>query len=130
MEQLEEARASLLATLPEEWTPLSFKVELAFEELWVNVVNHAYDPERPGRIEAETGAAEREGLSGFLLRFRDWGRPFDPFTDAPQPDLTADIFSRPVGGLGIYLTKTLAWRYEYRRDGDSNLVELFFTSGD
>ena len=123
---LEAARADLTGALPEEWLALVPKIELALDELWANIVNHAYAPGRPGRVEVEGRPAEVEGRLGFLVSLRDWGPPFDPFTEAPKPDLSAAMAARPIGGLGIHLVKTLARRCAYRRVEDLNQVELFF----
>lgn len=122
---LGQANAFLAEALPAEFGSLRPQVELALEELWVNIAGNAYEPDRPGRIELEAGPA---GDGGFKLILRDWGRPFDPFTQAPQPDLAADLADRPVGGLGVYLVKTLARSCRYHRLGDCNQVELVFAA--
>ena len=59
------------------------------------------------------------------MTVRDWGTPFNPL-DSAAPDLSADISSRQVGGLGIYLVKQMAGRltYEYRDGG--NVLTLWF----
>ena len=59
------------------------------------------------------------------MTVRDWGVPFNPL-DQAAPDLAADISSRQVGGLGIYLVKQMASRltYEYRDGG--NVLKLWF----
>jgi anti-sigma regulatory factor (Ser/Thr protein kinase) len=130
LEHLEAARAGLARSLPEEWQALAPKIELALDELWANIINHAYDPDRPGRIEVEGRPAEMDDQAGFLVRLRDWGRPFDPFSQAPEPDISSDLASRPIGGLGIHLVKSLARYCGYQRLGDCNQVELFFDPED
>jgi anti-sigma regulatory factor (Ser/Thr protein kinase) len=49
----------------------------------------------------------------------DQGAEFNPLT-APPPDLTLDLENRPIGGLGIFLVKTLAPFITYRRESDWN----------
>ncbi|MDR2935054.1 MAG: ATP-binding protein [Candidatus Adiutrix sp.] len=125
LDSLGQANAFLADALPAEFRSLGPQVELALEELWVNIAGHAYAPDRPGRIELEAGPAG----GGFRLILRDWGRPFDPFTQAPRPDLEAELPDRPIGGLGVHLVKTLARSCRYRRLGDCNQVELVFAAG-
>ena len=49
---------------------------------------------------------------------------FDPFADAPPPDLTSEVDDRRVGGLGVFLVKKTLDRASYRRGGGRNLVLL------
>ena len=122
LESLGQANEYLARILPEELRPLAPKIELALEELWVNIVNHGSPP--AGRIELECRPA---GLTGLTVSLKDQGPPFDPFTEAPEPDLTAAVAERPVGGLGLHLVKTLARDCRYRRLKGHNLVEIFFS---
>jgi anti-sigma regulatory factor (Ser/Thr protein kinase) len=53
----------------------------------------------------------------------DAGKPFDPFTEAPPPDLAAPIAGRAVGGLGVHLVRRLMDACSYRRrDGRNHTV--------
>ena len=59
------------------------------------------------------------------MTVRDWGVAFNPLEQAP-PDLSADISSRHIGGLGIYLVKQMAGRLTYEcRDG-GNVLTIWF----
>jgi anti-sigma regulatory factor (Ser/Thr protein kinase) len=79
-------------------------LELALEELLVNVISYAYPENRPGIIEVGCGVcAERL----FCFQIRDYDRPFDPLS-LPPTDLSLDIEERPVGGLGIFLVRQVA----------------------
>ena len=51
----------------------------------------------------------------------DDGRPFDPLA-VPEPDIEKSIDERKVGGLGIYLVRTLMDSLEYERRSDKNLL--------
>jgi len=123
IESLESFRSFVLHEMDcldgfEELVP---KVELALEEVLVNVISYAY-PEGEGEIEIECLAESPESLR---ITVKDWGGPFNPL-DHAGPDLTADISSRKVGGLGVYLVKHMADRlaYEYR-DG-ANVLTVWF----
>jgi anti-sigma regulatory factor (Ser/Thr protein kinase) len=55
---------------------------------------------------------------------RDHGISFDP-THAPNPDLTLDLEDRPIGGLGVFLIKTLMDEIHYEALGESgNLLTM------
>ena len=123
MESFESFRSFVLRELASEkgLDGLVPQVDLILEEVLVNAINYAYPPGK-GEIEVECLA---EGPERFRLTVRDWGTPFNPL-DRPDPDLSADIADRQVGGLGIYLVKQMASRltYEYR-DGGNTLTIWF-----
>lgn len=101
------------------------QVDLVLEELLVNVINYAY-PKREGEIEVE---CEVCGSGKFRVSVKDWGRQFNPLEQA-DPDLTADIDSRKVGGVGIFLVKHMAGRLHYAyRDGGNVLTAWFEKQG-
>jgi serine/threonine-protein kinase RsbW len=54
---------------------------------------------------------------------RDSGVEFNPL-DQNQPDLDLPLDRRPVGGLGIFLVRTLAVSVKYRRDGSRNILSF------
>ena len=54
----------------------------------------------------------------------DDGKPFDPFSDAPPPDLDSSVADRPTGGLGIHLVRRLMDEAHYRREDGGNRVVL------
>ena len=55
--------------------------------------------------------------------FQDEGTPYDPFA-RKDPDLTKPIEERPVGGLGIYMTKRFMDRVEYRYEQGRNVTTV------
>ena len=98
---------------------LIFKVTLVLEELGINIMNNGYDD---GLHEFEIVlTSEPDTLRVAVL---DDGRPFDPLNDAPIPDLESSLDERPVGGLGIYLVRSMVDRMHYRRTGDQNRLTL------
>lgn len=95
------------------------KVELVLEELLINVVYYAYPPEAPGDIELSCSVA-----GGVLhLVIADRGKAFSPL-DRPDPDLTASIEDRNVGGLGIVLVKEMVDAIEYQRVDGRNVLTV------
>ena len=98
---------------------LMTQVDLAVEEIFVNIARYAYHPEAgDARIRCETEGDPFRIIVGFA----DWGRPFNPL-DQQDPDVTLDAERRQVGGLGILMAKKLMddIQYEYR-DGQNILT--------
>jgi len=117
------------------------RVELVLEEALVNVVHYAYadalpDTERPVELGCGPGA---DGVFGLTLT--DWGPPFDPVGGArSRPDdgspeaeleveleanLEADLEHRELGGMGLFLIRTMS-QPAYTREGDANVLSLRF----
>lgn len=89
-------------------------IELAAEEVYVNIANYAYAPgsgEAIVRVELETAGAKRTAV----ITFVDRGRPYDPLAQE-DPDVTLPAKKRRIGGLGIFLVKQKMddVTYEYR----------------
>jgi serine/threonine-protein kinase RsbW len=80
----------------------AYRLRLATEELFVNVVRHGYGPQDPdGHVIVEGGLAP----DGVWIRLVDTAPPFDPF-DAPRPTgLDLPLQDREPGSLGLYLTR-------------------------
>lgn len=100
-----------------------FSVSLALDEVVTNVVRYAFpeggDETRTPVIEVHLGVTE----GTLQATVRDNGRPFDPLTEVPPPDLDADLDSRAVGGLGVHFVRTLMDGSRYARvDGCNELV--------
>ena len=104
----------------EAWTAdLSFKVNLALEELVINIMDYGFEG---GDHEIDvTLISEAHKLT---IVIADSGKPFDPLEDAPVPDVDAPIDERPIGGLGIYLVRNMMDDMQYRREGDRNYITL------
>jgi anti-sigma regulatory factor (Ser/Thr protein kinase) len=97
------------------------KIELVVEEVFTNLVNHAYKG-RGG--EAEVACFPRQD-GCFCLQLTDWGPAFDPLQQA-APDTSAPVEERRIGGLGIHLVKKMADHLEYRREDGKNILTVCF----
>jgi sigma-B regulation protein RsbU (phosphoserine phosphatase) len=99
---------------------LAGELQLVAEEVLANVVHHAHrdrpDAEATVRLEVDD---ER-----VVMTFGDDGPPFDPLTEAPEPDLDLAPEARPIGGLGVLLCKRLADRIDYRREAERNVLRF------
>lgn len=93
-------------------------LQLAVEEVMVNICTYAYQVP-PATVTISTSVA----AGRFSVEITDKGVPFDPCT-APEPDCTADLAHRPVGGLGILLVRRMMDEVHYRRDHDQNILTM------
>jgi serine/threonine-protein kinase RsbW len=94
-------------------------VELALEEVLVNIFNYAYQ-DGPGNVGV---VCFFDAKKRFIIRVDDRGVPFNPLS-VDEPDLTADVSERKVGGLGIYFAKTLLEDVQYLRKDNKNILTL------
>lgn len=101
------------------------RIEMATEEILVNIFNYAY-PNNMGYAYMSVGL---EDDNGFVIRFEDTGIPFNPLS-AGKPDTTASISERKIGGLGVCLVRKIMDDVQYRREGERNILTVrIFISG-
>lgn len=97
------------------------EIELTTEEALVNIFNYAYK-EREGEVEI---ICKLDKNNNFILEIVDSGFPFNVLS-VEDPDITADISERQIGGLGVLLMKKLTDSVQYRYEGDKNILTLIF----
>lgn len=97
----------------------SYMLRLVIEEIGTNIVKYGYPLGAPGVIQLQ--CVYDQGLLRVIIR--DRGRPFDP-REYPDPDMSTDITSRPVGGLGLFLVRESVDDLEYYHDPASGWNEL------
>lgn len=98
--------------------------QLSVEELFVNIVNYAYDEGEADKTCQLTYSTEFDENKGNIrIELVDHGKPFNPFSKE-NPDITLDIKDRPIGGLGIFMTKKLMERTDYHFIDNKNTVIL------
>lgn len=91
---------------------------IAVEEIFVNIAHYAY-PESEGEVDIELTISDKA-----LISFVDEGIAFDPLTK-DDPDITASVEERDIGGLGIYMVKKTMDGVEYKRVGNSNVFTFW-----
>ena len=99
-----------------------FKVNLVLDELWVNVVHYSG---ATGDVEVSLDTDADE----VRLEIADDGRPFDPLSEAVEPDLDAALEERPIGGLGIFLVREMMDELHYRREDGKNRLAMVKRKG-
>lgn len=114
LERLEKVKACIDRLLQK--TPSSeeerMAIEIAVEEIFVNIVKYADISERD---EIELRFDYKEGEKSVLIQFRDDGVCFNPLENE-EPEIQTDLSGREPGGLGIYMVKRMMddIRYEHR----------------
>lgn len=93
---------------------------LAVDEACTNIIKHAYKYSPDGEILIKI----KPSSSKFVVSIIDNGISFEPET-IPEPDLQKYYRQRRVGGLGVYLMKTLMDDVKYiSKPGKYNEVLL------
>ena len=94
-----------------------YAVELSMDEACTNVIEHAYEGMDGGEIECTCDTDDKN----LTIIIHDHGKSFDPASIA-LPDLDADLESRPVGGLGVFLMKKLMDEVRFEPLGEAGNV--------
>ena len=98
-----------------------FQIDVAVEEIYVNIAHYAYRP-YIGEATIRSQVSERPPLD-FVIQLLDSGVPYDPLSHA-DPDITLSADQRDVGGLGIYMVKTSMDDVSYRYENGKNILTL------
>ena len=99
------------------------RIELAAEEVFVNIANYAYKAGSGGDVVVGCGTEPVPGGKRMTLSFTDRGEAFNPL-DHQDPDIALPLEKRPVGGLGILIVKQTMDTIEYRFDEGANRLIL------
>ena len=108
--------------LEEEECPMKaqMQIELAVEEIFVNIAKYAYSPE-VGRAKVRV-ELDQDPLK-VIITFIDRGMPYDPLAKE-DPDVTLSAEQRDIGGLGIFLTKQTMDDVEYEYKEGQNILTI------
>ncbi len=96
------------------------EIELAVEEALVNIINYAY-PCGVGDIKIT--CIQEDSPRAFVIEIEDTGVAFD-LLSLKDPDISADLSERQIGGLGIFLIRKLMNDVQYRRKNNRNVLTL------
>ncbi|MBQ9030219.1 MAG: anti-sigma factor antagonist [Parasporobacterium sp.] len=96
------------------------QMHLIAEEIFVNITEYAYR-EKPGDVILKMELSE-DGMKA-RLTFMDQGIAYNPL-EKEDPDLTLGAEERPIGGLGIYLTRKQADELSYEYKNGSNVLSV------
>ncbi|MCR5664099.1 MAG: ATP-binding protein [Oscillospiraceae bacterium] len=123
VERLDEVLAFIDGELEAAGCPMKtmMQIDIAAEELFVNVANYAYAP-GVGMVTVRVSVRENERTAA--VSFLDSGVPFDPLKKE-DPDVSLPAEEREIGGLGIFMAKKTMdeLRYEYA-EGQNRLTMI------
>lgn len=118
LEEIEILADAVNKALPDR--DLAFSVNLCLEELITNTILHGLKGAADRFIHVQINISD-EWLEILL---KDDAPPFDPFMQAPKPNLDLDVNERPIGGLGVHMVKKLMDDVHADYDGSGNLIVL------
>lgn len=96
------------------------QINIALEELFVNVCSYAYESSTgPGRVRIDTVFGDSP--HALTVRMIDWGVPFDPLV-RKDPTKPATIQEAKIGGLGIFMVKKSVDEISYQHVDGTNVV--------
>lgn len=98
---------------------ISMPMTLILEELYTNTITHGASDGRDVFIEINLGINKDE----LIMTYKDNGIPFNVL-ELPEPDLTASIENREVGGLGVHYVKALTDSVEYEYVEKHNVLKM------
>ena len=99
---------------------IQMQIDLAVEEIFVNIANYAYHPETgPATVRVDV----RPDGSAVTITFIDWGVHYDPLAKE-DPDVTLSAEERKIGGLGVFLVKNTMDDITYNYEDGKNILTL------
>lgn len=101
-----------VAGLDEE---LKFNIRLCVEEIEENILNYS------GTTWIELTTSMENGM--LSIGFRDGGVKFDPLAKE-DPDISAALSERPIGGLGIFICKQIMTSIDYHFENGCNVIVM------
>ena len=122
LEQLQNVQDFIAEELEACGCPMKaqFQIEVAVEEIFVNIVSYAYRPEVG---EATIRCAVEEEPLQVTIQFLDHGKPFDPLAKE-DADTSGDALEEREGGLGILLVKKSMDDVRYDYENGKNILTI------
>lgn len=96
------------------------KIELACEEVLVNIISYAY-PDNKGMVEIEVFGSSKDKLE---IVFVDQGKSFNPLLKNKNIDPKQPLDKRSEGGLGIIMIRQIMDEVHYNREDSKNVLRL------
>ena len=96
-------------------------MEVAVEEIFINIASYAYVKMNSDEniVEIECGVLDHT----IYLSFKDKGKAYNPL-EKKDPNLNVSIDQRTIGGLGIYMVKSMVDEISYEHLDDTNILYI------
>ena len=92
------------------------RIELAVEEVIVNIISYSGSPKLDVDVMEASGVA--------YITIKDWGKSFNPLVHEEVLQETEPLEEVVEGGLGIFFLKKLMDEMTYERVGDQNVLKI------
>ena len=96
------------------------QIDVAVEELFVNVASYAYQPLQG---DVEISVWHEDNPRSVAIHFTDSGVYYDPVAKE-DPDIDRPAEERQIGGLGIFMVKKSMDDMQYVRENGQNVVTI------
>jgi anti-sigma regulatory factor (Ser/Thr protein kinase) len=122
IENLDEVLAFVDGILESHECPIKIQMQMdiAVEEIFVNIAHYAYAPNTGKATISATFDAKSRVIS---FSFIDSGVPFDPL-QKKDPDISQKLEDRKIGGLGIYMVKQSMDNVRYENRDGLNILTI------
>lgn len=97
------------------------ELDMLVEEIFINIASYSYGK---GHGTASIDLALNKDLDTLAITFRDRGVPYNPLMK-PDPDVSAPIEDRPIGGLGIFLVQKYSDGMLYEYKNNENCLTIY-----
>ena len=94
------------------------EIDIAVDELFSNIANYAYCP-KTGKATVKFDYDKND--NSVYITFVDEGKPYNPIA-AEDPNVTAPIAERKIGGLGILIVKKTMDDVNYKYENNKNIL--------
>lgn len=120
--EIEKGINPIIALLEDAETDFKLinKIEVAIDEILTNIALYAYTPNK-GDIDIDYELDEEN--RNLTIIITDEGKEFDPLAKE-DPDINLDEKDRQIGGLGIFIVKTVMDEVSYQRKDNKNILTL------
>ena len=123
LDQMEQVQAFIGEQLEQYHCPykVKFQLDVAVEEIFVNIAHYAYRPEQVGEatVRCSVGGSPLQ----ITIQFLDNGKPFNPLAKE-DADITLSAEEREIGGLGILMVKKSMDAVEYNYEDGKNILTI------
>ncbi len=96
------------------------KVYIIVDEILNNIIHYAYDSNK-GFISIQIQISFKKSIK---LVFEDQGKEYNPLLKE-DPDISASLEQRAIGGLGIYMMKHFSSKMTYKRKNNKNILKIY-----
>lgn len=97
-----------------------YELQLAVDEAFSNIVEHAYGGEDVGDVDCICFDNEK----AFTITLHDWGESFDP-TSLPEPDFSVPLDKMNSRGAGLVLIRKIMDETNFRfTENDGNFLTM------